>query len=49
VIAYFGRIPNTGEYFEWAHWRIDVIDLDGPRVDKLLIAPIERKDDADAD
>lgn len=47
VIAHFGRIPNTGESFEWANWRIDVIDLDGPRVDKLLIAPIERKDDAD--
>ncbi len=49
VIAFFGRIPNTGEYFEWARWRIDVVDLDGPRVDKLLMTPIERMDGADDD
>ncbi|NLG59122.1 MAG: HlyC/CorC family transporter, partial [Gammaproteobacteria bacterium] len=37
VIAHFGRIPNTGEWFEWEGWRIEVIDLDGPRIDKLLV------------
>lgn len=37
VIAHFGRIPNVGEWFEWNGWRIEVVDLDGPRVDKLLI------------
>jgi putative hemolysin len=37
TIAHFGRIPNVGEYFEWAGWRIEVIDLDGPRIDKLLL------------
>jgi putative hemolysin len=37
TIAQFGRIPNAGEYFEWGVWRIEVIDLDGPRVDKLLL------------
>jgi len=37
VIAHFGRIPNVGEYFDWEDWRIEVVDLDGPRVDKLLL------------
>ena len=37
VIAHFGRIPHVGEHFEWSHWRIEVIDLDGPRIDKLLL------------
>ncbi|TBR13412.1 MAG: HlyC/CorC family transporter [Lysobacter sp.] len=37
VIAHFGRIPHAGEYFAWDTWRIEVIDLDGPRVDKLLL------------
>jgi putative hemolysin len=37
VIAWFGRIPNAGEHFDWAGWRIEVVDLDGPRVDKLLL------------
>ncbi|WP_395769207.1 hemolysin family protein [Arenimonas sp.] len=37
VIAHFGRIPHTGEVFEFGVWRIEVIDLDGARIDKLLI------------
>jgi putative hemolysin len=37
VIAHFGRIPHAGESFEWSTWRIEVVDLDGPRIDKLLL------------
>jgi putative hemolysin len=37
TIAYFGRIPNVAEHFEWNGWRIEIVDLDGPRVDKLLL------------
>ncbi len=47
VIAHFGRIPNTGESFEWASWRIEVVDLDGPRIDKLLLSRL--MDEADGD
>jgi putative hemolysin len=38
VIAHYGRIPHAGEHFDWRGWRIEVVDLDGARVDKLLIA-----------
>jgi len=37
IIARFGRIPHAGEHFDWSGWRIEVIDLDGPRIDKLLL------------
>ncbi|MEO5629443.1 MAG: hemolysin family protein [Thermomonas sp.] len=37
VIAHFGRIPHVGEYFALGAWRVEVVDLDGPRVDKLLL------------
>jgi len=40
VIAWFGRIPHPGEHFEWSGWRIEVVDLDGPRIDKLLMQRI---------
>lgn len=43
AIARFGRIPHVGEYFRIGPWRIEVVDLDGPRIDKLLLqrdAPI---------
>ncbi len=49
VIAHFGRIPHAGEYFDWQRWRIEVVDLDGARIDKLLIAEISDKSlDAEA-
>jgi putative hemolysin len=43
AIAHFGRIPNVGEYFDWEGWRIEVVDLDGPRVDKLLLQRLDRE------
>ncbi len=47
VVARFGRIPHAGEHFDWSGWRMEVVDLDGARVDKLLIARLpepERED-----
>jgi putative hemolysin len=49
VIAHFGRIPHAAEHFDWAGWRIEVVDLDGPRIDKLLLQRIDgaaERDDA---
>lgn len=49
VIAHYGRIPHAGEYFDWQNWRIEVVDLDGARIDKLLIASVpEKKLDTEA-
>jgi putative hemolysin len=47
VIARFGRIPHAGEHFEWANWRFEVVDLDGARIDKLLVQSVVQ-DDAQA-
>lgn len=47
VIARFGRIPHAGEHFDWSGWRFEVVDLDGARIDKLLVARLpepERED-----
>jgi putative hemolysin len=46
TIAYFGRIPHVGEYFQLGMWRVEVVDLDGPRIDKLLL---QRTPDISAD
>ena len=37
VIAHYGRIPHVGEHFQLGLWRVEVVDLDGPRIDKLLL------------
>ena len=38
VIALLGQIPATGDVSHWNGWRFEVIDMDGLRVDKVLIA-----------
>jgi putative hemolysin len=38
VVAHFGRIPHAGEYFDHQGWRFEVVDLDGARIDKLLLS-----------
>lgn len=46
LIDHFGRIPNVGESFDWAGWRFEVMDLDGPRVDKILLQRIAPEPEA---
>ncbi|MGN6518496.1 MAG: hemolysin family protein [Dokdonella sp.] len=41
VMARFGRIPQAGEHFSWSGFRFEVVDLDGARIDKLLISRVE--------
>ncbi len=45
VVAQFGRIPQPGEHFDWRHWRFEVVDLDGARVDKVLAGRIPAESD----
>lgn len=37
VIAYLDRIPAAADSFEAEGWRFEVMDMDGSRVDKLLV------------
>jgi putative hemolysin len=37
VMLLLGRLPTTGDSVEWDGWRFEVVDLDGKRVDKLLV------------
>ncbi len=36
VISELGRIPTSGDHFQWHGWRFEVVDMDGRRVDKVL-------------
>jgi putative hemolysin len=42
VMAALGHIPVTGEVFAWRGIRFEVVDLDGARIDKLLVTPAPR-------
>ncbi len=37
VLHELEHIPKTGEQFEWNGFEIEIIDMDGQRIDKLLI------------
>jgi putative hemolysin len=39
VMSQLGEIPTTGEGFEWKGFRFEVVDMDGRRVDKVLVVP----------
>ncbi len=36
VMATLGRVPNAGDAFSWQGLRIEVVDMDGRRVDKVI-------------
>ena len=38
VISILGQIPSTGTVVSWDGWRFEVVDMDGLRVDKVLIS-----------
>lgn len=40
VIYMIGRLPRVGESFQWAGRRFEIVDMDGNRVDKVLIAAL---------
>jgi putative hemolysin len=41
VIALLGRIPKEAEFALWHGWRLEVVDMDGMRVDQILAMRIE--------
>lgn len=39
IMTYLGRVPQTSDYFEWSGLHFEVVDMDGFRVDKVLVKP----------
>jgi putative hemolysin len=37
AIMQLGKIPISGEHFEWRKLRFEIVDMDGKRVDKILV------------
>lgn len=43
VMLHMGRIPQAADLFEWNGLRFEVMDMDGKRVDKILVTTIPAK------
>lgn len=37
ILDILGHIPKTGEHLEWKSFSIEIVDMDGARIDKVLI------------
>jgi putative hemolysin len=47
VMSQLRRIPETGDYLDWKKLRFEVVDMDGHRVDKVLVIPLTSSSDAE--
>jgi putative hemolysin len=37
VLHQLGRVPTTGDHFEWSGLRFEIMDMDGNRIDRVLV------------
>jgi putative hemolysin len=44
-----GRLPQTGDVSTWEDWRLEIVDLDGKRVDKVLAMKLPEKTESTDD
>ncbi|HKY07122.1 MAG TPA: hemolysin family protein, partial [Candidatus Binatia bacterium] len=49
VFTRMGRIPSVSDFFEWNGLRIEIVDMDGKRIDKVLVSSIPGDRQADAE
>jgi putative hemolysin len=48
IMWLIGDLPRTGDVAEWEQWRLEVVDLDGNRIDKVLASRLpESRDEPD--
>jgi putative hemolysin len=41
VMTRLGRVPAVADQFRWSSFRFEVMDMDGLRVDKVLVTPLK--------
>jgi len=44
MMMQMGRVPKPGEHFQWEDLRFEVADMDGKRVDKVIITREQDKE-----
>lgn len=46
MMCLLNRLPSTGDVSEWKQWRLEVVDIDGRRVDKVLASHLPDRAEA---
>ena len=47
LMLVLGRMPQTGDAIVWEDWKLEVVDMDGKRIDKVLASPVSAEPAAD--
>jgi putative hemolysin len=47
IFTQMGRVPSASEQFEWNSLRFEVVDMDGKRIDKVLVSSVQNKESPD--
>lgn len=47
VMIHMGRVPQPAESFDWGGYCFEVVDMDGTRVDKVLVTRLPEGGEAD--
>lgn len=42
VMTHLGRVPASADIFVWQSLRFEVVDMDGKRIDKVLVTPAQK-------
>jgi putative hemolysin len=43
LFTQLGRLPTVGERLVWDHLRFEIVDMDGKRIDKVLVSTADKK------
>jgi putative hemolysin len=46
MMLLLGKLPHTGDKAYWEGWRLEIVDMDGRRIDKVLAAKAQPNDTA---
>ena len=44
LMLLLGRLPQTADHCDWEGWRLEIMDMDGTRIDKVLATALDPND-----
>jgi putative hemolysin len=47
AMIHMGRVPRPADFFDWGGYRFEVVDMDGTRVDKVLVTRLPAAEELD--
>ena len=49
VMLLTGRLPKVTDTVQWENWKLEVVDMDGKTIDKVLATRLPSQEDAAAE